>query len=67
MKVLLTKASERYEDVQSTKIIEIDNIFELKKFYPQIIIDFEKPNYLIEEFGDYDFKATIYDDYVEDF
>jgi len=67
MKILLTKASERCERVQSTKIIEIDNIFELKKFYPQIIIDFEKPNYVIKEFGDYDFEAMIYDDYVEDF
>ena len=65
MKVLLTKASEDWEEKTSTKIIEITDILELKKIYPRFILNFKKYKCDIEEFGNYDFEAKIYDDYIE--
>lgn len=61
MKILLRRAS-NYDD---TKVIEVKDIMELKKFYNDFILSFNVEDYLINKFGNYDFEATIYDDYVE--
>ena len=70
MKVLLTKAS----DWNFEKVIEINDIMELKKFGNkesggQFVIDFEFTRLMDdddkEKYKDCDFEAKIYDNYIE--
>lgn len=63
MKILLRKASDYREE--EVKVIEIENIMELKNIYSSFILNFDKEEYRIEKYGNYDFEAMIYDDYVE--
>ena len=61
MKILLRKAS----DYNEVKVIEVNNLIDLKDIYTSFIINFFKDEDFVEIYGEYDIEATIYDDYVE--
>ena len=65
MKVLLTKAS----DWDFEKVIEINDIMELKDINTEFVIDFDFTKLMNdddkEKYKDCDFEAKIYDNYIE--
>lgn len=65
MKVLLTKASDWYFE----KVIEINDIMELKNIDSEFVIDFDFTRLWGEEkkekYKDCAFEAKIYDSYIE--
>ena len=65
MKVLLTKAS----DWEFKKVIEINDIMELKNIDSEFVINFDFTRLWREEekekYKDCDFEAMIYDNYIE--
>lgn len=65
MKILLTKAS----DWGFEKVIEINDIMELKDIDTEFVINFDLTRLMNdddkEKYKDCDFEAKIYDDYIE--
>ena len=65
MKVLLTKAS----DWNFEKIIEINDIMDLKNIDTEFVIDFDFTRLMAEaekeKYKDCDLEAKIYDNYIE--